>query len=202
MPSRRGALTQPDSQTRDLFARGQAGDREAMGLVLGRIVLRLRGWTRSRMPREMRGGAHTEDVLHDAAVNVLPKIHRLHLKDPADLEAYVRETIANQVKDRAKWRARHPHEPIDVDRPSPEESPLDAVIRRERWMPFQPAFEALSEAEREALIARFDLGLGYQAIAELTGRCTPDAARMMVNRALDKLLAASSCTTSSTPAHR
>ncbi|MBP6771918.1 MAG: sigma-70 family RNA polymerase sigma factor [Gemmatimonadaceae bacterium] len=172
-----------------------------MGRVLGRVLLRLRGWTRSRMPRDMRGGAHTEDVLQDAAASVLPKIHRLHLKETGDLEAYVRQTITNQVKDRAKWRRRHPHEPIEVDRPSPEESPLDAVIRRERWMPFQPAFETLSEAEREALIARFDLGLGYNAIAELTGRCTPDAARMMVNRALDKLQAASSCATPSTPTH-
>lgn len=153
------------------------------------------------MPREMRGGALTEDVLHDAVASVWPRLHQLHLKETGDLEAYLRQTITNQIKDRAKWRARHPHEPIDVDRPSGEESPLDAMLREQRWIPFQPAFQALSEAEREALIARFDLGLSYHAIAELTGRSTPDAARMMVNRALDKLLAASSCTTPSTPAH-
>ena len=194
-------MAPPKTLTQDLFTRGQAGDREALGRAFGRIVRRLRGWTHSRMPRELRGGALTEDVLHDAVASVWPKLPQLHLKGPGDLEAYLRQTITNRIKDRAKWRARHPHEPIAVDRPSGEESPLDAMLREQRWIPFQPAFQALSEAEREALIARFDLGLGYPAIAELTGRSTPDAARMMVNRALDKLLAASSCTTPSIPAH-
>ncbi len=186
-------MTQPSSQTRDLFARGQAGDRGAMSLAFGRVVARLRGWTRARLPHEMRGGALTEDVLHDAAVNVLQRMEGLRLKEAGDLEAYIRQTIVNQIRDRSKWRRRHPHEPLAVDRPSREESPLDAAIRCERWAPYQAAFDALTESEREALIARFDMGLGYEAIAALTERRSADAARMIVNRALDKLQRAGAC---------
>ena len=49
------------------------------------------------------------------------------------------------------------------------------------------ALTRLRTEEREAIVARVEMGLSYQEIAEALGKPTPEAARMAVSRALMRL---------------
>jgi len=52
---------------------------------------------------------------------------------------------------------------------------------------YERAFACLEEQEREAIVARLELGLTYGEIAQSLGKPSPDAARMAVGRALVRL---------------
>jgi RNA polymerase sigma-70 factor (ECF subfamily) len=45
----------------------------------------------------------------------------------------------------------------------------------------------LQEDEREAVVARIELGLSYAEVARAVGKPSSDAARMMISRALVRL---------------
>jgi RNA polymerase sigma-70 factor (ECF subfamily) len=69
-------------------------------------------------------------------------------------------------------------------RPTPEEEARDGQ-NRERY---RAALERLTEQERQLLVARLDLGYSYEQIALISGRSTPDAARVAIRRAVQKLV--------------
>jgi RNA polymerase sigma-70 factor (ECF subfamily) len=66
-------------------------------------------------------------------------------------------------------------------------SPLEGAITREGVERYETALATLDPADREAIIARLELGLTHQEIAEALGKPSPDAARMMVARAMVQL---------------
>jgi RNA polymerase sigma-70 factor (ECF subfamily) len=67
--------------------------------------------------------------------------------------------------------------------PSPLENAIGSdVVRR-----YEEGLAKLSEEERELLHLRLELDVGYKEVAALTGRSSPDAARMSVHRAFRKL---------------
>jgi DNA-directed RNA polymerase specialized sigma24 family protein len=57
----------------------------------------------------------------------------------------------------------------------------------ETFARYEAALDQLSEPEREAVIARLELGCSYQEVAQLLGKPSEDAARMTVTRAVDKV---------------
>jgi RNA polymerase sigma-70 factor (ECF subfamily) len=69
----------------------------------------------------------------------------------------------------------------------PGASPFEETLGREAAERYEAALARLKEAEREAVIARVELGLDYEGIAEALGKPSPDAARMAVVRALVRL---------------
>jgi DNA-directed RNA polymerase specialized sigma24 family protein len=52
---------------------------------------------------------------------------------------------------------------------------------------YDSALQRLSADERQAVIARVELGLSHRELAEALGKGSPDAARMAVARALVRL---------------
>ena len=52
---------------------------------------------------------------------------------------------------------------------------------------YERALERLKPEEREAIIARVELGYSYDELAEALGKPTPDAARKAAQRALVRL---------------
>jgi len=61
------------------------------------------------------------------------------------------------------------------------------VIGREAVERYELALAQLNSAEREAIIARIELGQTFAEVAGALGKPTPEAARMAVNRALARL---------------
>jgi RNA polymerase sigma-70 factor (ECF subfamily) len=66
-------------------------------------------------------------------------------------------------------------------------SPLEQAIGAEALERYERALARLAAADREAVIARLELGLTYAELAQALGRPSPDAARMMVARAMVRL---------------
>jgi len=76
---------------------------------------------------------------------------------------------------------------MPADLAARDASPLEAAVGRQLFEHYEQALEALSDVEREAVIARLELGCSYQEVALLLDKPTAAAARMMVARALARL---------------
>jgi len=67
------------------------------------------------------------------------------------------------------------------------ESPLEQAIGREAVECYELALQRLTAEEREAIIARVEMGFSFEELAEALGKPTPDAARKTAHRALVRL---------------
>jgi RNA polymerase sigma-70 factor (ECF subfamily) len=69
----------------------------------------------------------------------------------------------------------------------PSPSPLEEAIGQQALERYERALERLRPGEREAIIARVEMGLSYEELAAALGKPTPDAARKVAQRALIRL---------------
>ena len=69
----------------------------------------------------------------------------------------------------------------------PQTSPLEHAIGQEALGRYERALAQLGDVEREAVIARIELGFSYEEVAALVGKPSAGAARVAISRALDKL---------------
>jgi RNA polymerase sigma factor (sigma-70 family) len=185
----------PDSEsqasTRTLIQRGRDGDRSAWDRVFGRVVSRMRQWAHGRLPAAAKGLHETVDVVQDAALGLWRRMDHLDLSKPGDLEAYVRQAVVNRIRNEARrGRVRLLAVQLDDHVVDAGASPEGELLSAEAWDRYQKAFAALDVSDREAVIARVDMGYSYDQVAALTGKSTAAAARMAVNRALAELRSA------------
>ncbi len=66
-------------------------------------------------------------------------------------------------------------------------SPLDAAIGQEAVDRYETALQRLNDEEREAIIARVELGMSFEEVAAALEKPSADAARKAVSRALLRL---------------
>jgi len=173
--------------TLDLVRKAQDGDRQALDRLAARYLPRLRRWAAGRLPAHARGHLDTEDVVQDALVRSLGKVDRLRPEAGGFFQAYTRQAVMNAIRDavrRAKPRAGEAELARQAD---PAPSPLEETLGREAVARYEAALARLSEEERAAVVARIELKCSWNEIAEDLGKNTPQAARMMVTRALQRL---------------
>jgi DNA-directed RNA polymerase specialized sigma24 family protein len=79
-----------------------------------------------------------------------------------------RTTVLNRIRNELRRRGRQPHA-TDLDGIEVEsgESPLEQAIGREAVERYEQALQRLTADEREAIIARVEMGYSYD---ELAGR--------------------------------
>jgi RNA polymerase sigma-70 factor (ECF subfamily) len=66
-------------------------------------------------------------------------------------------------------------------------SPLEAAIGQQTLEQYESGLDRLNPDERQAVIARVEMGMSYDEIAALLDKPTANAARMAVVRALLRL---------------
>ena len=76
---------------------------------------------------------------------------------------------------------------LDTGHPDDASSPLELAVGSELLDRYERALEQLRPAEREAIIARVELGYSYEELAAALDKPTPGAARLAVTRALARL---------------
>lgn len=185
-------LTRSSSQlsTKTLLRRGQAGDPSAFNRLFARLVPRLMRWTHGRLPRGARGMVDTRDVIQDAAFGAWRRADQIDLREPGDLEAYVRQAILNRIRDEARRLDRRPAPGLLTSTfPDDRPSTFEEVVGRELSARYEAASASLTADEREILVARLEFGYSYQQIADLLNKPSPDAARMATVRAVNRLKA-------------
>jgi RNA polymerase sigma-70 factor (ECF subfamily) len=71
--------------------------------------------------------------------------------------------------------------------PDGRPSPIEEAIGRERLERYEAALLCLRPEEREMILARLEMGLSYQEIAQTLGKPSADAARVAISRSLLRL---------------
>lgn len=179
------------TSTIDLLDRFKRGDEGAVGLLVERSLPPLRRWARGRLPMWARGLADTQDLVQDAVIRALPHLKHFEAKHAGALQAYLRQAIANHIRDEIR---RVQSKPVPAampeDKVDPDPSPLEHAIGRQRLERYEAALSKLRPVEREAIVARLELQQSYEEVAIALGKPTADAARMMVARAVRSLIKA------------
>lgn len=175
----------------DLLGRAREGDATAARVLLERTVGPLRQWARGRLPSYARSSANTEDVVQDVVLRALAHLDRFEHRTVGGLQAYLRESVRNRIRDEIRIVSRRgvPEELPDglVDE---SYSPLEQAILQERSERYLEGLRTLRPEERLAIIFRLEHRQSFAEIAERLGKPTPDAARMAVSRAMRRLGAA------------
>jgi RNA polymerase sigma-70 factor (ECF subfamily) len=175
--------------TIDLLARARAGDSAAVEALFERCVPALRRWARGRLPRFARDLADTQDIVQDAVMRTLAHLDTFDSRHQGALQAYLRQAIANRIRDEIRRVTRKPA-PLELSDGHPDlaPSPLEQAIGREGVERYEAALGRLRPADREAIVARLELQQSYEEIAIALGKPSPDAARVSVTRALARLV--------------
>lgn len=177
----------PDS-TMHLLARFRSGDQDALDRLFERYVPQLRRWASGRLPRWARDISDTHDLVQEATLQTFKNMDGFEHRGDGALQAYLRQAVMNRIRDQFRKSARSPASTeISNELPDQGTSPFEAAVGAELLDTYDAALDRLDAHEREAIIARIELGLTYAELAEVIGKATPDAARMAVARALVRL---------------
>ena len=173
----------------ELIERARGGDASALDALIERYRPRLRRWVSGRLgyARDM---ADTDDIVQDVLISAFRNIHTFENRGEWALQGYLRRAIKNRLMaELEKFQTRPRRQALSETVVSPAKSPLEEAVGAEFLARYDAALEQLPEAEREALIARLELGCSYKEVAFLLEKPSADAARMTVNRALQKVAA-------------
>jgi len=180
-----GAGAALDESTHELLDRVRQGDQAALSRLYARYLLPLRRWARGRLPHWARDLRDTDDVVQDVLLQTLHRVGNFEDRGPGALQAYLREALLNRVRDECRRVQRRPGvaEIVD-DAAAIGPSPLEEAIGAEALARYDAALARLPIADREAIVARVEMGCSFREIAEMLGKPSADAARMTVTRAL------------------
>ena len=197
MPDDRARLAPggPEAPDRDdpestfqLLDRARRGDTHALDRLFARHLKPLQRWARGRLPAWARDLADTNDLVQETLIQTFKRIEGFEPRRVGALQAYLRQAVLNRIRDELRRKRRRPDiaelNGLEADRGG---SPLEQAIGQEAVQRYERALTRLRPDEREAIIARVEMGYSYEELAEALGKPTPDAARKAAQRALARL---------------
>jgi RNA polymerase sigma factor (sigma-70 family) len=172
----------------ELLQRVRAGDADALDRLLRRYLPPLCRWASGRLPRWAREASDTQDLVQDTVLNTLKHLQTFQPQHEGALQAYLRQAVMNRIRDELRRAHRRPAS-VEADDgvASAQPSPLAQAIGQEMVDRYENALVQLRRADREAIIARVELGRSYEEVAVAVGIRNPNAARVAVQRALVRL---------------
>ena len=188
-PAPHGIPGGPES-TFHLLERVRAGDQAALDALFARYLVPLRRWASGRLPRWARDMSDTQDLVQETLVNAFKRIEAFDPRGEGALHAYLRQALMNRIRDELRrFDRRGSPAQLDSQQADTSPSPLEQAIGRQATDRYEQALERLNPGDREAIIARVELGCSYEELAIALGRPSADAARKAAQRALIKLAA-------------
>lgn len=171
-----------------LLAEARGGSDAARERLVARFLPMLRRWAHGRLPSHARGLADTDDLVQISLVRALNHLDEFEVRREGAFLAYLRRILLNSLRDEIRRSRRRPGEPIDeLELATDAPSLLEQQIGREAMEAYEAALARLTPAQQEAVVMRLEFGYSYPQIADAMGRTTPNAARMLVARALVQL---------------
>ena len=131
----------------------------------------------------------TADIVQETFVRTIRNLDSFEREKKGALLSYLRTALLNRIRSEMRRAGRAP-EGVAFDEalnPHPGSSPLDSLIGAEDARRYEEVLTQLTPIERETIIARLELRLPFEEVADLTGKPSPDAARMAFRRALLRL---------------
>jgi len=174
--------------TVELLALVHAGDDDALNRLFARYLPPLRRWARGRLPRWARDLRDTEDLVQETLMHTLRHVESFDNRGAGALYAYLRQAVVNRVRDEVRRTGRRPElATLGDEAVFHGPSPLEEAVGAETLARYDAALVLLSDDDREAVVARVEMGSSYLEIAEALGKPSADAARVAVSRALVRL---------------
>ena len=171
-----------------LLERAKAGDRAALDQLMARYLPRMRRWASGRLPQWARDMADTDDLVQESMLQTFRRIDRFEVRHEAGLQAYLRQAVLNRIRDECRKKGRRPPgSPLDSRHPASDASPLEVAIGAEALDRYERALQRLRPEDRDAIVARIEMGYSNEEIAAALRKPSPNAARMAVERALVRL---------------
>lgn len=180
---------EPDPRsTLTLLSEARAGDERAAEELFERHRMLLRRWGRGRLPGAARGLVDTEDLVQDVLFRTLHHLGSFEPEHKGAFRAYLRRSFLRLILDhRRRIHRKPPPEATPGEIPAAGSSPEDEALEKDRLDRYEGALARLRAADREAIIARLELGMSYRDIARELGKPSPDAARKSVAQAVKRL---------------
>ena len=173
--------------TFSLVVRARGGDRVALDELCLRYLPRLRRWAHGRLPAWTRQAIDTEDLVQDTLTQVAGRIQSFEPRHEGAFQGYLRQALLNRIRDEARRASGKLAETLESGRPSPDPSPLEQAIGTELLDRYEAALLRVKPEDREAIIARVEMGLTWSEIAEALDKNSSESAQMTVKRALVRL---------------
>jgi len=174
--------------TYEQLSAARQGDRAAMNALFARLAPPLQRWARGRLPGWARDMVSTVDLVQDALMSTYLALDAGHPDQQLAIHAYVRTALSNRLIDQLRKVQRRPElAAMERTYESADASPLESALGVEALGRYERALTMLGATEREAVVARIEMGLSFAEIAKMLGKSSPDAARMAVSRAMVKL---------------
>ena len=130
----------------------------------------------------------THDLVQVTLLKALEKVKDFEHRREGAFLAYLRRALQNGVIDQVRMAERRPgHEELQEGLVDGARSPLEETVGKETLDAYERGLSRLSDREAEAVVLRLELGFTHAEVAEAIGSSSPDAARMLVTRALLRL---------------
>ncbi len=178
-----------DESTVRLCEQIREGDAAARAVLIERYFGALHRWARGRLPRNARSEMNTEDLVQETMVRALGRLEGFKPGETGSFLAYLREILKNRIRDEVRkvWNRPRPAE-LDNTIEDPGPSPMERAIDGEAWERYETGLAALPAQQREGVIMRLELQFSHQQVARALGMPTANSARMMVARAIERLV--------------
>jgi RNA polymerase sigma-70 factor (ECF subfamily) len=174
--------------TLSLLTAARAGDADALDRLFARYIPGLRRWASGRLPSWARDISDTHDLVQETVVQVFRKLEGFEYRGEGALLAYLRQGLMNRIRNEIRRaRSKPAGEMLDSGVEDRAPSPVDVAIGQEALEQYDAALGRLRPDERDLIVARVELGLTYQEMADVLHKPSVDAARMAVARALVRL---------------
>ena len=175
--------------TFELIELSRRGDARAFERLYARYLPRLQRWTHGRLPESARRLVETNDLVQDVLLNTIRHVEHFEVRAGAGFHSYLRQACMNRLRDEIRRLGRRPesvelHDELRDEGPSP----FDSALSRDERDRYERALSRLKPDDREAVIARLELGCEYEEVAQALGKASVNAARMAVVRAIDRLI--------------
>jgi RNA polymerase sigma-70 factor (ECF subfamily) len=118
-------------------------------------------WAHGRLPAWARSALDTHDLVQDALSNVIQRLDSFEPRHDGALQAFLRTSLLNRIRDEIRRAHRRPTDVLASDRPADGPSPIEEAIGSE--------------------------ALPYTEVAQALGKPSVAAAHVAVSRALLKL---------------
>lgn len=164
-----------------------AGSAAALSSVFRLHLPPLRRWAHGRLPPWLRRVADTGDLVQNAMLRTMRRLHSVHPRSHDALAAYLRTAVMNQIRDEhRRLQVRGPVIEPAEELVSPGLSPFDEASFEQTRGRYLAALRNLKPRERELVVAYVELGYSHAQLGCMIGR-SPNAARSALRRALEKL---------------